>query len=76
MKNATSVTISAGALKKMTPQQFTALQENILADGMWETAYGCRITIGMSQEICVEPIDGHGKAMIFIGIERDGYTHS
>lgn len=64
------IDVNAGVLSNMSVEQFQALQNNILAPGKWESQ--------------VEPvhISGHGEYIgltvggMFIGIEKDGYTHS
>lgn len=75
MDNNVQLTIYAATLKHMNVDQFKALQENVLADGRWETAKGCVIS-GTTDYISVEPLDGEAKSMIYLGIEKDGYTHS
>lgn len=69
MKPNVRVDINVGTLRVMTDEQFHALRDNILNDGQWETVEEIRV-------------DGAGSYIgvylpnIFIGIEKDGYTHS
>jgi hypothetical protein len=62
-------------LREMTPEQLKALQENVLADGCWETASGLGLWFEWGT-LMVSPKDIEGKPMLLIGIEKDGYTHS
>ena len=74
MKGDMIVTINVATLRSMTDEQFHALRDHVLADGLWENARGCLIRGG--DYISVEPLDGDAKSMIYLGIEKDGYTHS
>jgi hypothetical protein len=69
MKPGLNVNISAGTIASMTTEQFVALRDNICAEGKWDT---------IDQPIGV--VGGDFLAVylpdIFIGIEKDGYTHS
>lgn len=64
-----NVNISAGTIASMTPEQFAALQ-SICAEGSWDHL--------------TEPIHVNGAGDyigvwvggLFLGIEKDGYTHS
>lgn len=68
--------ITVGTLRTMTVEQFQALRDNILNDGMWETASGVDI-IGSGDHLGVQPRGGTPEQpYMYIGIERDGYTHS
>jgi hypothetical protein len=64
------VDVTAGVLASLTTEQFAALQDNVLADGRWEHFEGPL------------RLSGHGEYVgvhlpnLFIGIEKDGYTHS
>lgn len=69
------VTITALALREMTPEQLKALQENVLAEGRWETAHSVRVILDFGT-LMVTPLDKDGISMIHLGIEPDGYTHS
>jgi hypothetical protein len=69
MKPYVDLTINAGTLRSMTDEQFHALRDNVLADGKWETVDGpLRIDGGEYLGVYLPNI--------FIGIEKDGYTHS
>lgn len=68
MKPHAIVEITAGTLRDMTMEQLVALRQNVLADGNWETVNSCRIS-------GIDPV-GVNIGRMFIGIERDGYTHS
>jgi hypothetical protein len=63
------VDVTAGTLAAMTDEQFRSLRDHILAEGRWDTVETVRV-------------DGAGDYVgvylptIFIGIEKDGYTHS
>ena len=63
------VEVTAGVLAAMNTTQFEALQQNILQEGQWETVDDCRLS-GYGEYVGVN-IGG-----MFIGIEKDGYTHS
>lgn len=69
MWDSTVLNITAGVLKKATPEQLKALKENILADGQWETSKPDLIFMDHDTVFVRFP-------EILIGIERDGYTHS
>jgi hypothetical protein len=75
MKPHIKVEVTAGTLAALTPEQFKALQERVLAAGQWDTASGLYLSCG-GDYLGVEPLDDVHSRMIFIGIERDGYTHS
>lgn len=85
MKPDTPVKINAGTIAAMTVEQFLSLKKNICAEGQWETAVGLRVS-GGGDYIGVEPLElnkrvfGESKdevrPIMFIGIEKDGYTHS
>lgn len=83
MKAATPVEITVGTLRAMTPEQFIALRDNVLAQDRWETAD--KVMISGSDPLGVQPLkykraSAHTtsayESMLFIGIEKDGYTHS
>ncbi len=70
------VDITAGTLAAMTVEQFTALRDNIVAEGKWESVDGVQVSSGgFGDYIGVMPFSD-GESLIFIGIEKDGYTHS
>jgi hypothetical protein len=84
MRNDIKVDVTVGTLASMSVEQFTALRDNILREGNWETADGIRVS-GGGDYIGVVPLrakrasadfTGAMEQMMFIGIERDGYTHS
>ena len=64
------IEMTAGTLRSLSDEQFHALRDKVLADGLWET---------ISEPVRV---DGMGEYVgvylpnLFIGIEKDGYTHS
>ena len=70
MRPDTPITTSAGVLAAMTAEQFSALQQNILAEGLWETVTEA-VHISGTDYLGVHMPDG-----LFIGIEKDGHTHS
>lgn len=69
MRPGLNINISAGTFASMTDEQFHSLQ-NLTAEGSWDTL--------------TEPIHVNGAgdyigiwlAGLFVGIEKDGYTHS
>lgn len=69
MRPGLNINISAGTIATMTDEQFHSLQR-LTAEGSWDTL--------------TEPIHVNGRGDylgvelpgFFIGIERDGYTHS
>lgn len=69
MRPDVKIEVTAGTLAAMTPKQFEALQENVLAEGQWENVEG---TLRLSGG---DYLGVHLPAM-FVGIEPDGYTHS
>lgn len=75
MKPSIRVEVTVGTLAQMTDEQFKALRDDVLAEGLWETAAGLYIS-GGGDYIGVEPLDDVHSRIMFIGIERDGYTHS
>lgn len=74
MKPDIKMNITVGTFRSLTTAQFEALKNNVLADGCWETSDSVRVS-GGGDYIGVEPMR-QGARDIFIGIERDGYTHS
>jgi hypothetical protein len=64
MKSHLKVEMTVATLRAMSPEQLKALQENILAEGRWET---------FDPATEVLHVSGHGD---YIGIEKDGHTHS
>ena len=75
MKPHIKIEVTAGTLAAMTPEQFTALQDHVLAEGQWDTASGLYLA-GGGDHLGVQPLDDVHSAMIYLGIEKDGYTHS
>ena len=79
MQPGTKVQVTAGTLASLTNEQFDALRTFILRPDAWEGAVRLRIS-GGGDFIGVEPMynddQGGEKPAIFIGIEKDGYTHS
>lgn len=71
--------VTAGTLAAMSDEQFAALRQNVLAEGQWDSAKGLRLS-GGGDYLGVEPMSsslrGSSVPLMFIGIERDGYTHS
>ncbi len=68
MKPHVPITLTAGTLANMTPAQLEALQQNVLAKGLWED----------TEELNISGGDYLGVYLpnIFLGIEKDGYCHS
>lgn len=69
MKPNIKADITVGTLASMTTPQFEALRDNVLAEGLWETVE--EITINGSGDYVGVWVGG-----MFLGIEKDGYTHS
>lgn len=69
MKPGTPIDTTAGTLAALTPEQFKALQENILAEGNWDHLSGPIRVVG-SDPLSIT-LGG-----LMVGIEPDGYTHS
>jgi hypothetical protein len=69
MKGHVLIEITAGALAAMTPAQLAALQDNVVAAGLWEQVEG-PVRVSGGDYLGVE-LPG-----LFVGIETDGYTHS
>jgi hypothetical protein len=69
MQDHVNISIRAGALRSMTVEQFHALQEHVVAEGLWENVL---------EDVHVNGVDYLGVHLpgIFLGIEKDGYTHS
>jgi hypothetical protein len=63
--------MTIGVLRAMTPEQLKSLQDNVLADGRWETYKDPTLHISGGDYLGV--FLDHG---FFLGIEKDGYTHS
>ena len=78
MKPGVKVEVTAGTLAGMTIEQFQALQKNVLAEGSWETTDVLRLSGG--EYLTVRPFhrdnNGFERMSIYLGIEKDGYTHS
>jgi hypothetical protein len=70
MRPHVKIDVNAGTLAAMTDEQFRALRENILAEGLWEQVEGPVRVDGAGEYV------GVYLPNLFIGIERDGYTHS
>ena len=70
MKPNVIIEIPAGTLATMTFGQFKALRDNIVAEGKWENVEAPVVRVSGGDYIGV-----HLPTM-FIGIEKDGYTHS
>jgi len=68
VKPHTPITLTAGTLAKMTPAQLESLQQNVLADGLWEETEALNISGGDYLGVYLPNI--------FLGIEKDGYCHS
>ena len=68
MDESTIIEIPAGALMAMTVEQLHSLQ-NIVAPGSWDT---------VKEPVRVSGVDYLGVYLpgFFIGIEKDGYSHS
>lgn len=71
MKPYTVITITAGALANMTPQQLESLQQNVVREGVWDHVdHETGVHISGTDYLGVQLPD------IFLGIEKDGYCHS
>lgn len=70
MKPHCKVDINVGTLRNMTHEQLDALKENMLNDGKWESEDVLHVSGG---DYLGVTFDGNP---LFIGIEKDGYTHS
>jgi hypothetical protein len=68
MKGDLKIDVNVATLRSMNAEQFEALKANVLADGKWETEQSLRLHGGEYLGVYLDSI--------FIGIERDGYTHS
>lgn len=74
MKSHIKVEMSVEVMRNMSVKQFQALQDNIIGEGRWET---------FDPATEVLHVSGHGDYIgvtldhgFFVGIEKDGYTHS
>lgn len=65
-----NVNISAGTIASMTEAQFTALRDHVCATGRWDSLTDPIHVSGTGDYI------GVWLAGMFLGIEKDGYTHS
>lgn len=75
MKPHIKVEFTVGQIQNMTDEQFAALRDNVCVEGKWETADELRV-VG-TDPLGVMPMFGSpAREMMFIGIEKDGYTHS
>ena len=72
MKPYVEIHIPAGTLRAMTDDQFHALRDNILREGVWENVEGPLLVNGGESSGYI----GVHLPSMFIGIEPDGYTHS
>lgn len=69
------VSVTAGTLAAMTDEQFRSLR-SVLGEGSWETTRNLRISSG-GDFIGVHISNrADGDNVYFLGIEKDGYTHS
>ena len=68
MNDAAQITIPAGALRDMTVEQLKALQEHIVGEKCWQHVESLHISGG-------DYLGVHLPGF-FVGIEKDGYTHS
>jgi hypothetical protein len=57
------------AMKQMTPEQFKSLQDNVLANGRWDSVDN--VDIRWAGDHLGVQVGG-----MYIGIEPDGYAHS
>jgi hypothetical protein len=69
MRPHVQIQLTAGTICAMTDEQFHALRDNVLAGGLWENVDG---------PLRIDGGDYLGVFLpgIFVGIEKDGYTHS
>lgn len=74
MKPHIKLDMTVGTFLNMTVEQVRALQNNVLAEGCWENT---------PEDFLSLRVDGTGEYVgvwlpndFFIGIEKDGYTHS
>jgi hypothetical protein len=76
MRTHLKVEMTVGTLRAMTHEQLDALQANIVGDGQWEHVDESLLAGGRLL------ISGDGAYLgihlpsMFVGIEKDGYTHS
>lgn len=70
MKNDLAVDINAGTIATMSVEQFISLRDNFCKEGNWDHVKETVRVRGAGDYIGVE------VGSMFIGIERDGYTHS
>lgn len=77
------IDITVGTLRAMSKEQFEALKSNVLADGLWETADGLRLSgndplgvVPTKYKRASAHLTSANEPLIYIGIEPDGYTHS
>lgn len=81
MKPHLKIETTVGVLQSLTNEQFAALRDNVLREGCWEQADGIDIS-GGGDHLGVRPLqlstvrEGKLETMIYLGIEKDGYTHS
>jgi hypothetical protein len=75
MRTHLKVETTVGTLRAMTPEQLKALQENVLGDGRWEHVTAELLENGVLRVDGFDYLGVHLPSM-FVGIERDGYTHS
>lgn len=69
MKPHVKVDVTAGTLAALTDEQFAALRDNVLAQGRFDSVGELRLAGGGDYLGVILP-------GLFIGIEKDGYTHS
>ena len=74
MKPHVQLQITAGTFASMTDEQFHALRDNLFAPGCWDHVEG-PLQISGSGRNRGDYLGVHLPG-IFVGIERDGYTHS
>ncbi len=69
MRPYVQIQLTAGTICAMSDEQFHALRDNVLAEGLWENVEG---------PLRIDGGDYLGVYLpnIFVGIEKDGYTHS
>lgn len=75
MKPHIKIDITAGTIASMTIPQFEALRDNICREGRWDSIGEETPPVRMINVSGGSYLGVHLPDM-FIGIEKDGYTHS
>jgi hypothetical protein len=73
MKSHLKVEMTVATLRAMTAEQLKSLQDNVLADGQWETFQPATEVLHIDGGEYLGVYLDHG---FFLGIEKDGHAHS